>query len=68
MDSTVKSWLTYNYRVVAETANGQITLDATKVRVSDPIIFLAPPSKTITGYVFECEEFTHFGCRSRGMA
>ena len=55
VDSTVNPGLTYNYRVVAETANGQITLDATKVRVSDPIIFLAPPSKTITGYVLDSE-------------
>ena len=55
VDSTVRSGLLYHYRVVAETDNGQITLDSSKVRVSDPIIFLAPPSKTITGYVLDRE-------------
>ena len=55
VDSTARPGLSYNYRVVAETANGQITLDSSKVRVSDPIIFLAPPSKTITGYVLDSD-------------
>ena len=53
VDPTVKPGEKYNYRVVAETANGQVTLDSSKVRVSEPIIYLAPPSKTIIGYVLD---------------
>ena len=53
VDSTVKPGEKYNYRVVAETSNGQVTLESSKVRVSEPIIYLAPPSKTITGYVLD---------------
>ena len=53
VDPTVKPGSTYNYRVVAETANGQVTLESSKIRISDPIIYLAPPSKTITGYVLD---------------
>ena len=53
VDPTVKPGEKYNYRVVAETSNGQVTLESSKVRVSEPIIYLAPPSKTITGYVLD---------------
>ena len=53
MDPSVKPGEKYNYRVVAETANGQVTLESSKVRVSEPIIYLAPPSKKITGYVLD---------------
>ena len=53
VDPSVKPGEKYNYRVVAETANGQVTLESSKVRVSEPIIYLAPPSKKITGYVLD---------------
>ena len=53
VDSTILNGETYVYEVYAETANGQIKLDSKKVRVSKPIIFLAPPSKTISGRVVE---------------
>ena len=53
VDPTVSPGETYQYRVIAETSSGKVTVDADKVRVSDPIIFLAPPSKTITGYVLD---------------
>ena len=53
VDPSVKPGEKYDYRVVAETANGQVTLESSKVRVSEPIIYLAPPSKKITGYVLD---------------
>ena len=53
VDPTVRPGETYNYRVVAETTSGQVTLDTSKVRVSEPIIYLAPPSKTISGRVVD---------------
>ena len=53
VDPSVKPGEKYSYRVVAETANGQVTLESSKVRVSEPIIYLAPPSKKITGYVLD---------------
>jgi hypothetical protein len=53
VDSTVVTGETYSYRVVAETSSGKVTLDSTTVRVSKPMIFLAPPSKTISGRVVD---------------
>ena len=51
VDATLVTGETYSYRVVAETSSGKVTLDSTTVRVSKPMIFLAPPSKTISGRV-----------------
>ncbi len=53
VDATAKPGATYTYRVVAETANGQVTLDADQVRTSEPFIYLAPASKTIAGRVLD---------------
>jgi len=53
IDATVLTGETYSYRVVAETSSGKVTLDSTNVRVSKPMIFLAPPSKTISGRVVD---------------
>ena len=53
VDATVVTGETYSYRVVAETSSGKVTLDSTNVRVSKPMIFLAPPSKTISGRVVD---------------
>ena len=53
VDSTVTTGETYTYRVIAETSAGKVTLESSKVRVSNPMIFLAPPSKTISGRVVD---------------
>ncbi|MFP6894915.1 MAG: hypothetical protein VCA18_14260, partial [Opitutales bacterium] len=53
VDISVKPGKTYKYQVKAETSKGSITLDESSVKVSNPIIYLAPPKKTITGYVFD---------------
>ena len=53
VDATAKPGASYSYRVVAETANGQVNLDADQVRTSEPFIYLAPASKTITGRVLD---------------
>jgi len=53
VDISVKPSYAYKYQVKAETSKGSITLDESSVKVSNPIIFLAPPKKTITGYVFD---------------
>ena len=53
VDSTVTTGETYTYRVIAETSAGKVTLVSSKVRVSNPMIFLAPPSKTISGRVVD---------------
>ena len=53
MDPTVKPGESYDYRVFAETDKGQIQIESDKIRISEPIIYLAPPSKTITGYVLD---------------
>ena len=53
VDATAKPGDTYSYRVIAETSSGQVTIDSANVRVSDPIIYLAPPSKTISGRVVD---------------
>ena len=53
VDSTVTTSETYTYRVIAETSAGKVTLESSKVRVSNPMIFLAPPSKTISGRVVD---------------
>ncbi|MDG0965450.1 MAG: carboxypeptidase-like regulatory domain-containing protein [Opitutales bacterium] len=51
VDTTIKTGETYSYRVTAETSKGKVTLDSSKVRVSSPMIYLAPPSKSVTGRV-----------------
>jgi hypothetical protein len=51
VDTTIKTGETYSYRVIAETTKGKVTLDSSKVRISSPMIYLAPPSKTVTGRV-----------------
>ena len=53
VDPTVIPGNSYDYRVIAETSNGQVTVDSSKVRISEPFIFLAPPSKSISGYVLD---------------
>ena len=53
IDATVVTGETYSYRVVAETSAGKVTLESTAIRVSKPMIFLAPPSKTISGRVVD---------------
>ena len=53
VDTSVKPGETYQYQVKAETAKGSMTLDSKSVKTSNPIIYLAPPKKTITGYVFD---------------
>ncbi|MFL2929163.1 MAG: hypothetical protein ACJZ72_11350 [Opitutales bacterium] len=51
VDTTIITGETYSYRVIAETTKGKVTLDSSKVRISSPMIYLAPPSKTVTGRV-----------------
>ena len=53
VDSTAKPGETYSYRVIAETSNGKVTVDADNVRISEPFIYLTPPSKLITGRVLD---------------
>ena len=53
VDPSVKPGESYDYRVFAETDKGQIQIESSKIRISEPIIYLAPPSKTITGYVLD---------------
>ena len=53
VDSSIVPGSTYTYRVIAETSNGQVPIDSSKVRTSDPFIFLAPPSKSISGRVVD---------------
>jgi hypothetical protein len=53
VDISVKPGESYKYQVKAETSKGSITLAESSVKVSNPIIYLAPPKKTITGYVFD---------------
>jgi protocatechuate 3,4-dioxygenase beta subunit len=53
VDSTAEPGETYSYRVIAETSNGKVTIDSDNVRTSEPFIYLAPPSKSITGRVLD---------------
>ena len=53
VDTSVTPGETYNYQVTAVTTNGKQTLDASEVKSSNPIIYLAPPKKSISGYVFD---------------
>jgi hypothetical protein len=53
VDSKAKPGESYDYRVIAETKNGKLTIETAKVRVSEPFIYLAPPSKSITGRVVD---------------
>ena len=53
VDSKAKPGESYDYRVIAETKNGKVTIEAANVRVSEPFIYLAPPSKSISGRVID---------------
>ena len=53
VDSKAKPGESYDYRVIAETKNGKVTIETANVRVSEPFIYLAPPSKTIAGRVVD---------------
>ena len=55
VDPKAKPGESYDYRVIAETTSGQVTVDSANVRVSEPIIYLAPPSKSITGRVVDAD-------------
>ena len=45
VDATAKPGASYSYRVVAETANGQVNLNADQVRTSSPSFILLQPAK-----------------------
>ena len=53
IDSKIMPGETYSFRVVAETSSGKVTIDSEKVKISDPFIYLAPPSKAIAGRVLD---------------
>ncbi len=54
VDVSITPGETYEYQVSATTKTGNTDpLPSTDVKVSKPFIFLAPPKKTITGYVFD---------------
>ena len=53
IDSKIMLGETYSFRVVAETSSGKVTIDSEKVKISDPFIYLAPPSKAIAGRVLD---------------
>ena len=53
VDTTITTGETYSYRLIAETTKGKVTLDSSTVRVSKPMIYLAPPSKIVTGRVVD---------------
>lgn len=53
VDVSITPGETYEYRVIAETAKGRVTLDSDSVRTSNPLVYLAPPKKTLSGIVLD---------------
>jgi protocatechuate 3,4-dioxygenase beta subunit len=53
IDTTIKAGNEYSYRVNSIRATGTITLGADAFEVSNPFVYLAPPSKVIEGSVLD---------------
>ena len=51
VDYTVVPGAAYDYKLTAVTTNGTKAIGASSYKVSKPFIYLAPPSKTISGQV-----------------
>ncbi len=51
IDHTITPGVSYDYKVTATTSNGSQVLAGDAFKVSKPFIYLAPPSKTISGKI-----------------
>ena len=51
VDHTVSPGIEYDYKLTATTSNGTQALKSDNFKVSKPFIYLAPPSKTISGKI-----------------